>query len=872
MPLLCVVARQTSCDELGAVARQVVGVGARRRARRDVPSDRLPIAGREGVDKAVQVEAEGKPTGRSSPGGMEDPGEIKAQTPAEFLWLVFIPLAVGMVFVALTCLLRTKKAYEKTIYAPMLLLNENEEGTGDKHGIQYMPKGAVAWIRELFKYDENDVLKTRGADKAVFLLVEKLIIKLAVIFSVLGWAILAPIYLTSGGALQPSFDVWFNKVSLSRVEAKSSRLWASMVMCYLFSFITFWFLVNLTQKIAKIRIQSLSIGEWSIKAFSTLVRDLPSQPPEDSKETVDDAKSPSSSASKTLTFAKSLKSSLMTSSNLRREDVFRFFEAEFPEEIVQVSCVPTDTKEVEKLWIRYQKNLKKLARAKADYEISDGQGFLIWKKNAPMLDSSVPKQAKKLEEIKEKYIHYMEKTSKMKVELEKLQQEALDQPVAAAIVTFNSRKTAVLAGQSLHALDGNLWLTSPAEEPEAMVWSNLSLKKGQRYTASKLVTVVLILLIFFWMIPVFFVASLTTLSNLEKWLPFVKSLPEWFRGFLQGFLPGLALLLFNLLLLPICRFLTFMEGVPNLSMLESGTATKLFLFSVFNTFLGVTVMSSILAELDTILDGGLDFMDVIKLLGEAVPTTAIFFMNYILLQSWIGWPLDLSRVINIIVYHIKVRFLCRTVEDIKDTVAADGPLFPRAISKNLFILLVAVVFSTIHPLVPPFAALSMLVGYFVHLNDFLFVTSKNQYESDGLLWMPIMQKICWILVLAQLTLAGVLLLKESPIAAGLLVPLVFLTYGFYSYVYQRYGRAMLFVPLQIVSDLDRRSTDGVGRLENESGMADALERQSTSPEELLQRGYHMPCMRPPKPLHHEVEPPLLDAPELPETWATPPTK
>mmetsp|Transcript_1585 Transcript_1585/g.9785 ORF Transcript_1585/g.9785 Transcript_1585/m.9785 type:complete len:804 (-) Transcript_1585:672-3083(-) len=800
---------------------------------------------------------------------MEGPRETEGQTPGEFLWLVFIPLSVGTLFVGLTCLLRTKETYEKTIYAPMLLLNQNEDGTGDKHGIQYMPKGAFAWIRELLKYDENDVLKTRGADKAVFLMVEKLIIKLALIFSVLGWAILAPIYTTSGGTLQPSIDVWFNKVSLSRVEAKSSRLWASMVMCYLFSFITFWFLVNLTQNIAKVRIQSLSVGEWSIKAFSTLVRDLPSQPHKESSEAVSDPKVPPSSASKTATFAKSLKSSIMSSSNLRREDVIRFFEAEFPGEIVQVSCMPTDTKEVEKLWTRYQKNLNKLARAKADYEISDGQGFLLLKKNAPKLDSSIPKQAKKLEEIREKYIHYMEKTSKMKVELERLQLEALDQPVAAAVVTFKSRKTAVLAGQSLHASDGNLWLASPAEEPGAMVWSNLSIKKNQRYAASKFASFVLILLIFFWMIPVFFVASLTTLSNLEKWLPFVKDLPKWFLGFLQGFLPGLALLLFNLLLLPICRFLTLMEGVPNLSMLESGTATKLFLFSVFNTFLGITVMSSILTELDTILNGSLDFMDVVQLLGEAVPTTAIFFLNYILIQSWVGWPLDLSRLVSIIVYHIKVRFLCRKEEEIKDTVAADGPLFPRAISKNLFILLVAVVFSTIHPLVPPFAALSMLVGYFVHLNNFLFVTSRNQYESGGLLWMPIMQKICWILVLAQLTLAGVLLLKESPIAAALLVPLVLLTYGFYSYLFNRYGRAMLFVPLQIVSDLDRRLTDSVGRLENEPVTADALESQPTSPEGLLQRGYHMPCMRPPESLHHEVEPPLLDAPELPEEWATP---
>eukprot|EP00894_Picocystis_sp_ML_P000223 jgi/Pico_ML_1/50740/g1897.t1 len=297
---------------------------------------------------------------------MDDPGEIDAQTPAEFLWLLLIPLVVGMVFVGLTCLFRTKDTYEKRIYAPMLLLNQNEDGTGDKLGIQYMPKGAFAWIKELFKYNEGDVLRTRGADKAVFLMVEKLIIKLALIFSVLGWVILVPIYMTSGGTLQPSIDVWFNQFSLSRVEPKSSRLWASMIMCYLFSFISFWFLMDLTRKIAKIRIESLSIGDAGIKAFSTLVTDLPSQPEDEEYEKVDGMK----------------------------------------------DAAPLATK----------------------------------------------------------------------------------------------------------------------EEPTAMVWANLSTKKARRYWMSKAVTGLLILLVLFWMIPVFFVASLTTLSNLEKWLPFIKDLPEWFRS------------------------------------------------------------------------------------------------------------------------------------------------------------------------------------------------------------------------------------------------------------------------------------------------------------------------------------------------------
>lgn len=792
---------------------------------------------------------------------MSEADEIEAQTPGEFLWLILIPLVLGIAFFATFATLRRLKRYEKIIYAPRLFLDENEDGTGDKQGIRYLSPGFLGWISEVLRYGYLDVLRTRGPDEATYLMVMIMMIKLTLIFSFFSWVILVPVYMTSGGNLDPSMDVWFNTFSLSRVQTKSARLWAPVVLCYFFSFVSFGFLLDLTKRVVKIRVDSLMSESSGSKAYSVLVTDVPDsypQVPMDNKEPGSAKKFNVSESSKSA--VGHFKASLSRNKTLVKDDIFRFFDAEFPGQIDHIACMPSNVKELEKLWLRYQKNLGKLERAKADYEISDGQGFLLLKKNAPKLDPTNPKQAKKLAIIKEKYLHYMEKTSQMKCELEKLQAEVSAQPVSAAIVTFTSRRASAIASQCLHSSDGNLWLTSAAEEPAAMIWTNLSRRESYRYRMVIVVVVLLILLVFFWMIPVFFVSSLTTLSTLEKWLPFVKDIPEWLRSFLQGFLPGLALLIFNMLLVPICRFLTFMEGVPTLYQLDSGTATKLFVFDVFNTFLGVTVMASILEDLESIVDGSLNFFDIITLLGEAVPSTAIFFLNYILIQCWAGWPEDIARVVDIVIYHIKVRFLCRTDDDIKMTVAADGPRYPRAITKILFIFLVSFVFSTIHPIVPPFAFVGLLVGYFVQIHNYLFVTSKNAYESGGMLWWPIFQKICWILVVAQLTLAGVLLLKESPIAAAVLVPLIFLTYGFYANLTKRFGKTMTSIPLNVLhseADLMSESNQKLASFKNESFMED----QETTPKGHGCVSYSMPCMCPPDPLPHETDPPMLDAEE-----------
>jgi len=787
----------------------------------------------------------------------EDPD---AGTATEFLWLLLIPAITGIVFLAIFAVLRKKDSYYKRVYAPRLL---EEEKTGDIRGpaaIDFLPKDLFKAVRKFLPYGEDDVLKHRGADMCVVLKLQKFIMKVSALFAFFGWAVIVPINLTGGGVLPPASDQWYNKLSMSKVQEESHRFWAHLVMCYLFTLLSFKLLLDTTKRVMEARVKHVLRENPGIEAYSVMVTDMPLQPTSDANEG-----SSSARLSLNISVAKSamlgnaaaastaLKNTVFPKHSIRKEDVEAFFNKEYPGEVHTVSCIPAHVADVQALWIRYNKNVEKLKRAELDYEIGDGQGAILFKQDAPKLDPSKKKQAAKLEHIRERFEHYKLKTIQLKKDLVELQAEALERPVVAAIVTLRTMRAAATAGQVLHTQDGTLWLVGPALEPGAIYWENMGIRKWTRNGRSIGVAILHVCLIFLWMIPVFFVSSLTTLSNLEKWLPFVADLPEWFRGFLQGFLPGLALILFNMLLPPLCRWLTSLEGVQTMLDLDNGMSSKLFGFQVFNTFLGITVMASLLSEIEEIVDGKIDFMEVVELLGDAVPTTAMFFLNYILLKTWAGSPQDMARLVDIVIMHIKERFLCRTIEEKESAGKAKPPSYGALIPSIMFVLLVSVVFSIINPLVTPFALLGMAVVYIVTLHHFLFVCSKNSYESGGMLWLSMVRQIMWIFFLMHLTLAGVFLLKKVPIIAALTIPLWFVSYAFYAYCMDKFGKPMQFAPLQSVCALEQVEPKGS---KGDMLRLERLEQETLNAAHLSQfekTAYAIPCLQPPAELEHEVQ-------------------
>lgn len=135
-----------------------------------------------------------------------------------------------------------------------------------------------------------------------------------------------------------------------------------------------------------------------------------------------------------------------------------------------------------------------------------------------------------------------------------------------------------------------------------------------------IVGVALVLLVVFWAIPVAAVSALTSLEALSKnkALSFLAKIAEAnaaIRGFLQGFLPTLALIVFMALLPLIMTAMSKAEGITSISRIREAVLSKLFYFQIVNVFFVSLIAGSFFKESKAIIDKP---SSIISLLGSSV--------------------------------------------------------------------------------------------------------------------------------------------------------------------------------------------------------------------------------------------------------------
>lgn len=91
-------------------------------------------------------------------------------------------------------------------------------------------------------------------------------------------------------------------------------------------------------------------------------------------------------------------------------------------------------------------------------------------------------------------------------------------------MSFNTRWGAAVCAQTQQSKDATKWLTEWAPEPCDVYWNNLSIRYVELNARRIVVTVIVFLLVFFFLIPVTFVQSLANLDSLNQMFPFLRSL------------------------------------------------------------------------------------------------------------------------------------------------------------------------------------------------------------------------------------------------------------------------------------------------------------------------------------------------------------
>ncbi|XP_023891850.1 CSC1-like protein ERD4 [Quercus suber] len=599
-------------------------------------------------------------------------------------------------------------------------------------------RNPFAWIHEAMSSTEQDVISASGYDTAVYFVFLSTVLGILVLSGLVLLPVLLPVAATDEGvkiASTTSNGTFsdLDKLAMGNVKEESSRLWAFLLATYWVSFVTYFLLWKAYKHVSGLRADALMSPEVRAEQFAILVRDIPPVP----------------------------------EGQTRKEQVDSYFKRIYPESFYR-SMVVTDNKVVNKLWEELEGYKRKLARAEAVYALSKKTGKPEGARPTNRI-GFLGLIGKKVDSIE----YYNEKINEVTPKLESEQKDTLrEKQQDAALVFFSSRVAAASAAQSLHAQMVDKWTVTDAPEFRQMIWTNLKISFFQRQVRQYVIYIVVALTIVFFMIPIGFISALTTLENLKKYLPFLKPIVDMdaIKTVLEAYLPQLALIIFLALLPKFLHSLSKAEGIPSEGHIVRAASGKYFYFIVLNVFIGVTVGGTLFSTFKTIQDKPKSIPD---LLAAGLPGNATFFITFVALRFFVGYGLELSRLIPLIIFHLKRKYLCKTEAEVKVAWFPGDLRYGTRFPGDMLIVTIVLCYSAIAPIIIPFGVVYFGLGWLILRNQALKVYVPS-YESYGRMWPHMHTRILAALILYQLTMFGYFGVKRF-IYVPLLLPAIILS-------------------------------------------------------------------------------------------------
>ncbi|KAI5055700.1 hypothetical protein GOP47_0029616 [Adiantum capillus-veneris] len=615
----------------------------------------------------------------------------------------------------------SRKPGNAVVYYPSKLLKNIPPPTN---------RGIFSWIGEAWSATEEQILLHAGLDATVYMIFLSSAFWVCLYTALFCVPVLLPLSgtddnfeeqarLNPGGFNFTDFD----KVAMGNVTNKSSRLWAFAIADYWLTIATMYVLWKSYKHVVHLRTQDQSAPKAKPQQYAVLVRDIP--PP---------------------------------STGSISEEVDTFFKTLHPT-TYETCIIVTNMAKASKVWSELETCRRKLAHAEAVLEVS--------KKRPMHKTGKFGLYGPKVDSI-DYYREQMEKLAPLLKDEQGLAHSKSQQ--GAAIAIFSSRASATSASQVMHSEYANAWTTMAAPEPREVVWGNLPIPFVQRLVRQFVVYGIVFLTVLFYMIPITFISAIIALDNLEKKLTFLKPIIEIpaIKTILQAFLPQLALIIFLALLPMLLLKLSQAEGIPGQSHVVRAAAGKYFYFNVFNVFLGVTIAGSLLNSLNDFLN---DPSSIVELLSKSLPLQATFFISFVALKFFVGYGLQLSRIVPLIIFHLKRKYLCKTDEEIRDAWAPGSFNYATCVPADMLVLTITVCYSVLAPAILPFAIIYFGLGWLLMRNQALNVVVPR-FESGGRMWPHIHSRILAALFLAQLTIFGYFGLKKFVYAPLLIFPII----------------------------------------------------------------------------------------------------
>lgn len=628
------------------------------------------------------------------------------------------------------------------------------------------------WMPQAMKMSESKIIEHAGLDSAVFLRIYTLGLKIFGPTALVALLVLIPVNVSDGTLFFLRKDLVvsdIDKLSISNIKPKSWKFFVHIAMEYLFTFWTCFMLYKEYGRVAAMRLKFLASQDRHAEQFTVLVRNVPHE----SKRSITDS-------------------------------VENFFKKNHPDHYLCHQAVYNANKFAKLVrkkarlqnWLDY--NQLKFER-NPEKRPTKKKGFLgLWGEKVDSIDY-YKQQLKELDR-------------RLTMEREGILKNSKS-IMPAAFVSFNSRCGAAVCAQTQQSKNPTLWLTNWAPEPRDVYWNNLSISFFSLSLRKLLISVAVFALVFFYMIPITFVQSLANLEGLEKVAPFLRPLIEWkiIKSFLQGFLPGLALKVFLLVLPAILMFMSKIEGHVALSVLERRTAAKYYYFMLVNVFLGSIVAGTAFQQLHAFLHQSAT--QIPRNIGVSIPMKATFFITYIMVDGWAGIAGEILRFKPLVIFHLKNMFLVKTERDVEKAMDPGSVDFPETLPTLQLYFLLGIVYAVVTPILLPFILVFFAFAHLVYRHQVINVYNQR-YESAAAFWPHVHARIIASLVISQLLLMGLLSTKKAAKSTPFLVMLPLLTLTFHKYCKSRFEPAFRKYPVEeaMEKDLQDRSSESDANL------------------------------------------------------------
>ncbi|XP_052203306.1 calcium permeable stress-gated cation channel 1 isoform X6 [Diospyros lotus] len=542
-----------------------------------------------------------------------------------------------------------------------------------------------------------------------------------------------------------------DKLSISNIPNRSQRFWAHILMAYVFTLWTCYVLQKEYEIVASMRLHFLASARRRPDQFTVIVRNVPPDPDESVSELVE-----------------------------------HFFLVNHPDHYLTHQVLYNANK-VAKLVKEKKKKQNWLDYYHLKYSRNQS-------KRPVMKTGFLGLCGDKVDAIN----FHTSEIERLSKEIAEERERIRNNPnyiMPAAFVSFKTRWGAAVCAQTQQSRDPTKWLTDWAPEPRDVYWQNLAIPYVSLTIRRLIIGVAFFFLTFFFMIPVTFVQTLANIEGIEKELPFLKSILEthFIKSFIQGFLPGIALKIFLIILPTILMFMSKFEGLISVSSLERRSASRYYMFNLVNVFLGSIITGTALDQLNTFIHQSAN--DIPKIIGVAIPMKATFFITYIMVDGWAGVAGEILRLKPLIFYHLKNFFLVKTDTDREEAMDPGSLGFNTGEPRIQLYFLLGLVYAVVTPLLLPFILIFFSLAYVVFRHQIINVYNQ-EYESAAAYWPDVHGRVIAALVVSQLLLMGLLSTKEAAQATPFLISLPVLTIWFQRYCKGRYEPAFIRYPIQ----------------------------------------------------------------------------